>query len=156
VITPFDASITSRYALSLYTLTNDQQKAADVDTNNNATVYDAVLYAQYSVGLINSFTAGMWLISPLSNTYNLISNLMDQNYKLTAVGDPSGNWTAPPSGGPRLGISFPVDIQNQSIIKIPVHANEPFSSYLVDKVNISIYNMLGSLVMTLVDEIQES
>jgi len=131
VITPLDASITARFALSLFTLTNDQQKAADVDNNNNATVYDAALIAQYSVGLINSFPAGKWLISPTSNTYNLISNLANQNYKLTVVGDPTGNWIAP-SKGSNSAFNCTYNAQAFSELRIPIHATAPFYSYLIN------------------------
>lgn len=131
VITPFDASITARYALSLHTLTNAQQEAADVDGNGLATVFDAALMAQYSVGLINSFTAGKWIIDPPSVSYTLVSNLGNQNYALSVVGDPSGNWAAPPSAIKKISISKPQDLKSQ-LIYIPIKAPETFYSYLLD------------------------
>lgn len=131
VITPFDASITARYALSLYSLTNAQQKAADVDGNNLATVFDAALMAQYSVGLIDSFPAGKWIIDPPLVNYTLVSNLGNQNYALSAVGDPSGNWVSPVPPTIKQSIRKPQDSKSQ-LVYIPIKATEPFYSYLLD------------------------
>lgn len=131
VVTPFDASMTARYALSLYSLTNDQQLAADVDGNNNPTVFDAALMAQYSVGLLTDFTAGKWIISPDSNTYTLTSNLTNSDYKLIAYGDPSGNWAAPPAKKNRIAID-PITAKERKEIRIPIRYGSPFSSYLLE------------------------
>ncbi len=130
VITPFDASITARYALSLYTLTNDQQKAADVDSNGNAEVFDAALMAQYSVGLITDFPSGRWFVSPSSVSYNLVNNLGNQNYKMVAFGDPSGNWQAPTSKNIQQSINVDNN-QSNALIRIPVRAQQCFYSYLL-------------------------
>lgn len=131
VITPFDASMTARYALSLYTFTNSQVAAADVDNNGSATVYDAALMAQYAVGLISDFPAGKWIIDPPFVNITLISNLANQDYTLAAVGDPSGNWSAPQTKKNRIAID-PVLANNLQEIRIPIRYGSPFSSYLLE------------------------
>lgn len=93
IITPYDASLTAQFSLSLHAFTTDQQIAADVTGNGSATAYDASFMAQYSVGLIDTFAAGRWSFNPTSITYDLTSNFGSQNYLGICIGDPSGNWS---------------------------------------------------------------
>jgi len=92
IITPYDASLTAQFALSLYAFTTNQQIAADVTGDGNATAYDAAFMAQYAVGLIDEFPAGRWIFDPGYIEYSLTNNFEGQIYQGIAIGDPSGNW----------------------------------------------------------------
>jgi len=131
VITPYDASMVARFAIFLITLTNNQQKAADVSGDNSATAYDAALIAQYSVGLINSFTAGRWNINPINKQYNLIQNVTEQNYTFIAFGDPSGNWTAPAKNPPYENI-INITAAEDEVFEVSIPADGSLYSFLVD------------------------
>ncbi|MBC8384510.1 MAG: right-handed parallel beta-helix repeat-containing protein, partial [Candidatus Cloacimonetes bacterium] len=94
VITPYDASLVARYALSLETFSNEQIIAGDVNDNLETTVYDAALIAQYSVDLIDEFDAGIWKFSPTSFAFELTGVDEVADFAAIAIGDPSGNWSA--------------------------------------------------------------
>lgn len=127
VVTPYDAALTAQFALGLYAFNTNQQKAADVNGDNQATVYDAALIAQYSVGLIDSFTPGSWGFSPPQQNYNLVSNFTNVQFLAYAIGDPSGNWSSQPSPVPSV---LPINITARSgeIIDLPISWDRAFSA----------------------------
>lgn len=127
VVTPFDAALTAQFALGLYTFTNAQQKAADVNGDNQATVYDAALIAQYSVGLIPSFTPGRWGFTPPTQAYNLVSNFTNVQFLGYALGDPSGNWGSQPAQNAGE-VPITIAARNGNTISIPIEWNQPFSA----------------------------
>ncbi len=91
-ITPYDASLTARYALGLILFDADQETAADVNGDYYATVYDAALMAQYSVGIIDQFDAGMWAFNPSSYAITLETASVTRNFTGIVIGDPSANY----------------------------------------------------------------
>jgi len=127
IVTPYDASLTAQFALDLYPFTNEQQKAADVNGDNQATVFDAALIAQYSVGLIDAFTPGIWGFSPPHQNYDLVNNFINVQFLGYAVGDPSGNWSTRGSENSR-GFSIPVFAGKGSSISIPISWDQEFLS----------------------------
>ncbi|MDY0286432.1 MAG: LamG-like jellyroll fold domain-containing protein [Bacteroidales bacterium] len=130
VITPFDASLTARFALFLITLNNNQQLAADVSGDGDATVYDAALMAQYSVGLITSFPPGKWIIDPLQKQYTLIQNVEEQDYTFIAYGDPSGNWSAP-SSKTKIDNTVYFNAKAGEEVMLTIPSDKAFFSFLV-------------------------
>lgn len=130
IVTPYDAALTAQFALDLYAFSNNQQKAADVNGDNQATVFDAALIAQYSVGLINTFTPGIWGFSPPNQTYNLVSNFTNVEFLGYAIGDPSGNWTNSRSDAASVS-SLSVSGGKGSTVSIPIEWEQEFiSGYL--------------------------
>ncbi len=127
VITPYDAALTAQFALDLYPFTNEQQKAADVNGDDQATVFDAALIAQYSVGLIDAFTPGIWGFSPPNQTYNLVSNFTNVQFQGYVIGDPSGNWSTRGSENSVVS-SVPVFADKGSSISIPINWEHEFLS----------------------------
>ena len=93
IITPFDASLIARYALGTETFNNNQIIAGDVNGSLETTVHDAALIAQYSVGLISEFDAGIWKFTPDTFAFELTGGNETADFAAIAVGDPSGNWT---------------------------------------------------------------
>ncbi len=91
-ITPYDASLTARYALGLIIFDANQETAADVNGDYYPTVYDAALMAQYSVGLIDEFSAGIWAFNPSSYAIELEGTSLVRNFTGIVIGDPSGNY----------------------------------------------------------------
>ncbi len=91
-ITPYDASLTARYALGLILFDADQETAADVNGDYYPTVYDAALMAQYSVGIIDEFAAGIWAFNPSSYAITLETASVTRNFTGIVIGDPSGNY----------------------------------------------------------------
>lgn len=127
VVTPYDASLTAQFALGLYPFSNEQQKAADVNGDNQATVFDAALIAQYSVGLITEFTPGIWGFSPPNENYNLVSNFTNVQFLGFAIGDPSGNWGAR-GGEANGGTPIPVSSTKGSTFSLPISWDQDFVS----------------------------
>jgi len=127
VVTPYDASLTAQFALGLYPFSNEQQKAADVNGDNQATVFDAALIAQYSVGLITEFTPGIWGFSPPNQNYNLVSNFTNVQFLGFAIGDPSGNWGAR-GGEANGGTPIPVSSTKGSTFSLPISWDQDFVS----------------------------
>lgn len=127
VVTPYDASLTAQFALGLYPFSNEQQKAADVNGDNQATVFDAALIAQYSVGLITEFTPGIWGFSPPNQNYNLVSNFTNVQFLGFAIGDPSGNWGAR-GGEENGGTPIPVSSAKGSSFSLPISWDQDFVS----------------------------
>ena len=150
VITPYDASITAQFALFLYALTTEQQTAADVSNDNNATVYDAALMAQYSVGLITSFPSGIWDIDPGPVLYPLNQNLTNQDYNLIAFGDPSGNWQYVSKNHDEV-ISVCLGASQGEEFSIPIVVDATFSSYYLD-INFD-YELMDFIDFEINDEI---
>lgn len=92
-----------------------------------ATVFDAALIAQYSVGLIDSLTPGIWGFSPPNQTYNLVSDFTDVQFLGYAIGDPSGNWSA--RGSEHTGgLTIPVSTGKGSSFSIPLGFDQEFVS----------------------------
>ncbi len=91
-ITPYDASLTARAALGLIIFDANQETAADVNGDYYPTVYDAALMAQYSVGLIDAFDAGIWAFNPSSYAITLGGASIVRNFTGIVIGDPSGNY----------------------------------------------------------------
>ena len=130
VVTPYDASLTAQFALGLYPFTNEQQKAADVNGDFQATVFDAALIAQYSVGLITEFTPGIWGFSPPNQNYNLVSNFTNVQFLGYAIGDPSGNWSTR-GDNESSGAPISVSAGKGSVISIPITWDQEFVSAFV-------------------------
>lgn len=94
-ILSYDAAIAARIAMNLVPdATMGARIAADVDRNNSVQMFDAALIAQYAVGLANySCHIGGWGFSPSTRYYDsLDSNLINQDFNGTIIGDVDGNW----------------------------------------------------------------
>lgn len=154
VVTPYDAALTAQFALGLYAFNTNQQKAADVNGDNQATVYDAALIAQYSVGLIDSFTPGAWGFSPPNQSYNLVSNFTNVQFLAYAIGDPSGNWD-PQQNPDQSEIPINLTARSGEIIDLPISWERSFSAgYLQLSYDPVQLRYLGTEYAAALDEMQ--
>lgn len=69
-----------------------QRRAADLDGNDTVDERDALLIANFVVG-INGGQAGNWFLEAVNDsTVDVTGNLSDQNFRSALIGDVSGNW----------------------------------------------------------------
>lgn len=90
-VTPFDASLTARYALNTLAFNSSQILAADVSGDNIADAYDSALMVQYAINLISEFPKGAWKFTPEDVTITL-NNTYSRDFTAIVIGDPSGNY----------------------------------------------------------------
>jgi len=128
-VTPYDASLTARYALGLVTFNNNQELAADVNADDTPTVYDAALIAQYSVGLITSFEAGAWAFDPESSTFELVGYPAVKEFLAIAIGDPSGNYSPSRALPQAWAVPAPQRVDGDNVALV-LHCDEAFYSFL--------------------------
>jgi cysteinyl-tRNA synthetase, unknown class len=94
-ILSYDAAMAALIALGIFTPTEKQYVAADVDKNGTVLMYDASLIAQYAVGLTSRFShAGEWIFNPESRILPQLTNdVVDCDFHAILLGDVDGNWS---------------------------------------------------------------
>lgn len=100
-IASLDAARAAQFSAGLFSLTANQQIAADSSNNGTVSSFDAAQIARYSAGFnTNVGITGQWKFVPASRNYpSLSGNLSGENYDAILVGDVTGNW-APPMFAP--------------------------------------------------------
>ncbi|TFH55287.1 MAG: T9SS type A sorting domain-containing protein, partial [Candidatus Zixiibacteriota bacterium] len=104
----YDASLAAQNAIGLLTLTELQERAADVSCNNDVSFFDASLIAQYAIDLIDAWPpecqCRAMIFEPSERAYDpLTGDQFNQDFTGILMGDVSGNWspssflTMPPS-----------------------------------------------------------
>jgi len=92
----YDAAMVARTTVGLVNDLSDEQKtAADVDSDGQITMFDAVQIARYVVGFPSpeNVPVGGWKFSPQSMVFDpLVSNMTDQNFTGILIGDVHGGW----------------------------------------------------------------
>jgi hypothetical protein len=120
----------------------------DVSGNGKITVYDAALIAQYSVGLITEFDAGIWKFSPDIYSFELTGSNEIVDYEGIVIGDPSGNWTAVRNTDFAVWEIPEANLREGQPVNIQLTFEEDFYSILAkisyDSDNVSFLNLNSS------------
>ena len=96
-ISSLDAARVAQFAAGLFSLTANQQIAADVSNNGSISSLDAAQIARFIAGFnSNVGITGQWKFVPASRSYpSLSGNLTGENYDGILLGDVTGNWAQP-------------------------------------------------------------
>ncbi|MCK5146665.1 T9SS type A sorting domain-containing protein [bacterium] len=95
LVTAYDAALTARHCLGAELFTDDVLLAADVDESGVIDLRDASLIARAAVGMPQSSASQAleWRFMPAARHYAAVSsNLTDQDFTASLLGDVSGDW----------------------------------------------------------------
>lgn len=128
-ITVYDAALVAQFAADLITLSEYQQKAADVSDNAEITEYDAALIAQYTAGEINESITGLWTFSPEVRVYSPLEyDMLNQDFAAILYGDVSLNWGASAQSagfGGLVDVSLPDEmVVSDAFIRVPIRTGD--------------------------------
>jgi hypothetical protein len=125
-----DASLISRHVVGIQILNAAQQKAAMVGGGPGISSFDAGLVAQYIVGIPNVINqTGQWKFTPANRSYlSITSDLTNQDYAGTLMGDVSGDWL-PPAPRPSETVTRPGPWSAATVTapETPAAARKPFT-----------------------------
>jgi len=125
-VTPFDASMTARYALNTLAFNSSQIAAADVSGDDIADAYDSALMVQYAINLISEFPNGDWKFTPEDVTITL-NSIYSRDFTAIVIGDPSGNYPDQANRSMPAPMQVPL-IANREGIRLDAYCEDAFFS----------------------------
>ncbi|HEX9975401.1 MAG TPA: dockerin type I domain-containing protein, partial [bacterium] len=139
-ISAYDAALTARHAVKIDTLSQYSVRAADVDQDQNVTMYDAAQIARFAVDLpaLEGSKVGLFCFDPQRRLYQQTQGTFsNEDYTALVLGDVDGNWMRSSLNKTFVGDNLLILPEKvfaylNSEIEIPIWASAPDSILSAD------------------------